>query len=163
MLEIIPQKLPTLGQLERDLSQITYKLYCEELGHSPGKITYKFLSNNLAIVIEDALPTLEKALMEENKDSKIVKDLNLAINNIIRSKLRILIKEVLAVEVCDILFNSSLETHHAGAIVILSQLPTVRPRKPIAKVQKSQYENKHIQCQPKELTIDETDKTVKIG
>ncbi|MBE9044339.1 DUF2294 domain-containing protein [Pleurocapsales cyanobacterium LEGE 10410] len=128
------QELPTLGQLERDLSQITYKVYREELGHSPSKITCKFFSKKLAIIIEDALPTLEKALMEEKKDNQIVKDLNLAINNIIKSKLKILIKEVLAVEVCDILFDSSLETHHAGAIVILSQLPTVRPRKPITKI-----------------------------
>ena len=136
MLEIIPQELLTCGQLERDLSQITHKLYREELGHSPGKITCKFFKNKLAIIIEDALPTLEKALMEEKKDCEIVKNLHLAINDIIKSKLKILIKEVLAVEVRDILFDSSLETHQAGAIIILNQLPTVRPQKPVTRVQK---------------------------
>lgn len=144
MSEIIPPKLPTLGQLERDLSQITHQLYREQLGHSPSKITCKFFRNDLIIIIEDAFPTLEKALIEQNKDCEIVENLNLAINNIIKSKLKILIEEVLAVEVCDILFDSSLETQQAGAIVILSQLPKVRPRKPLAKVQKSQLEDKHI-------------------
>lgn len=124
----ISQKLPTYGQLERELSQKIHKLYREELEHSAGKITFKFFSSNLAIVVKDALPIVEKALIEKNKDCEIVKNSNLAINNIIKSKLKISIEEVLAVEVCDILFNSSLESHHAGAIVILSQRPRVRPR-----------------------------------
>lgn len=137
MLEIIPQELPTLGQLERDLSQKTHKLYREELGYSASKITCKFFRTNLLIVIEDALTTIEKALLEKNKDEKIVKNVNLAINNVIKSKLKILIEEVLAVEVCDILFDFSWKTHHAGAIVILSQLPIVRPQKPFTKINKS--------------------------
>ena len=73
----------------------------------------------------------------------VVKNLNLAINNIIKSKLKILIEQLLAVEVCDILFDSSLETKHAGAIVILSQLPVVRPRRPITKFSKSQRKNEY--------------------
>ena len=119
MSETIKHELPTYGQLERELSQTIHKLYHEEFKHSPGKITCKFFSNNLAIVIEDSLTTIEKTLLEENKID-VVKKVNLAINNIIKSKLKILIEQVLAVEVCDILFDSSLETQHAGAIVILS-------------------------------------------
>ena len=101
------------------MSQTICQLYREELGRSPSKTTCKFVSNNLAIVIEDSLTTIEKTLLEENQVN-VVKNLNLAINNIIKSKLKILIEQVLAVEVCDILFDSSLETQHAGAIVILS-------------------------------------------
>ena len=142
MLEIIQQKLPTYGQLERELSQTISQLYREELGRSPSKTTCKFLSNNLAIVIEDSLTTIEKTLLEENKID-VVKKVNLAINNIIKSKLKILIEQVLAVEVCDILFDSSLETKHAGAIVILSQLPVVRPRKALTKFPKSQRKNEY--------------------
>ena len=52
MLEIIKQKLLTYGQLERELSQTIYQLDREELGRSLSKITCKFVSNNLAIVIQ---------------------------------------------------------------------------------------------------------------
>ena len=65
MLEIIQQKLPTYGKLERELSQTIYRLYRNELGHSPSKITCKFASNNLVIVIEDSLTTIEKTLFEK--------------------------------------------------------------------------------------------------
>ena len=142
MLEIIQQKLPTYGELERELSQTIDRIYRQELGLSPGKITCKFVGNNLAIVIEDSLTTIEKTLLKENQVN-VVKNLNLAINNIVKSKLKILVEQVLAVEVCDILFDCSLETQHAGAIVILSQLPVVRPRKPIAKFPKSQRRNEY--------------------
>ena len=57
--------------------------------------------------------------------------------------MKILIEQVLAIEVCDILFDSSLETQHPGAIVILSQPPVVRPRKAITKFPKSQRKNEY--------------------
>ena len=126
MLETIKHELPTYGQLERDLSQMIYKLYREEFGHSPSKITCKFFSNNLAIVIEDSLTTTEKTLLDKNK-LHAFRSLNLAINSIIKSKLRSLIEQKLAVEVSNILFDSNLKTPHTGVIFILSQLPVVRP------------------------------------
>ena len=142
MSETIKHELPTYGQLERELFQTIYQLYRKELECSPSKITCEFISNNLAIVIEDSLTTIEKTLLKENKID-LVKKVNLAINNIIKSKLKILIEQVLAVEVCDILFDSSLETQHTGAIVILSQLPVVRPRQATTKFPKSQRKNEY--------------------
>ena len=127
MLENIEHKLPTYGQLERDLSQMIYKLYREEFEHSPGKITCKFFSNNLAIVIEDSLTTIEKSLLEANKVN-VVRNLNLAINNIIKSKLKILIEQVLAVEVCDILFDSSLELNVADLRYPICEAVSFRTR-----------------------------------
>lgn len=144
MLEITPPQLPTYGQLERELSQKTCKLYREKLEHSPGKITCKFFRNNLTILIEDGLTDVEKTLLEENKDSEIVKNANLAISNIVKSELKLLIEKVLAVKVNDILFDCSLETYQAGAIVVLSQLPIVRSQKPNTKITKSQDREKPI-------------------
>lgn len=136
--------LPTYGQLERDLSQRILKLYREEIKHFPGKITCTFFNNYLAIVVEDSLTTLEKTLIEENKVNEIVKKINSAVNDLIKSKLKIAIEEVLAVEVGDILLDSSLETQHTGAIVTLNQLPSVRERKSTVKIQKRQHLNKHV-------------------
>lgn len=136
--------LPTYGQLERDLSQRILKLYREEIKHFPGKITCSFFSNYLVVVIEDSLTTLEKTLMDEGKANEIVRNFNSAINDLIKSKLRIAIEEVLTVEVGNILFDSSLKTQHTGAIVTFNQLPLVRSRKSVTKIQKSLRINKPI-------------------
>ena len=135
------KKIPTYGQLERDLSQIIYQLYREEFEHSPSKITCKFFSNNLAIVINDSVTTIEKSLLKGNK-FHTVKNLNLAINSIVKSKLKTLIEQKLAVEVSNILFDFSLKTPHTGVIFILSQPPVVRPRTKTI-IQKSQRKNKY--------------------
>ena len=128
MSEIIKQTPPTYGQLEEELSQKIDRLYREELAHSPSKIICKFFNGNLAIVIENSITTVDKFLLKENKID-IVKNVNLAINNITKSKLEILIEQVLAVKVYNILINSSLKTQHTSAIVILSQPPIVQPQK----------------------------------
>ena len=137
------EELPTYGQLERDLSQMIYQLYREKFEHSPSKISCKFFSNNLAIVIEDSLTTIEKSLLEANK-ANVVRNLNLAINSIVKSKLKTLVEQKLGVEVYNILFDFSLRTPDTGVIFILSQPPLVRHRRAITKIQKSQRKNEYV-------------------
>ena len=136
--------LPTYGQLERDLSQRILKLYREEIKHFPGKITCSFFSNYLVVVIEDSLTTLEKTLIDEGKVNEIVRNFNSAINDLIKFKLKIALEEVLAVEVGDILLDSSLKTQHTGAIVTFNQLPLVRSRKSATKIKQSLHLNKSV-------------------
>ena len=135
------QKLPTFGQLERQLSQSIQKLYREELGHSPRKVTCKLFKNQLSVVIEDALTAVEKALVNKGNEDKTVENLNLAINDTIKLKLKTTIETILAVEVEDVLFSSNVDTMRAGAIVILSQLPQVSNPKPSLKIRQSKSEN----------------------
>lgn len=127
------QKLPTTGQLERDLCQAIQKLYRQELEHSPRKVTCQFFSNKLAIVIEDALTAVEKTLFDSKSDRDTVKQLNVAINQAIKPKLKALVETILTVEVQDILFESTFETNQTGAIMILEQLPVVRNPQSIPK------------------------------
>ena len=134
------QQLPTFGQLERSLSQNIQKLYREELEHSPQKVNSKFFGNRLAIVIEGALTKIEQILINEHHE-QIVKDLNLAINSVIKPKLKTLIETVLEVEVEDILFDSTVETKRTGAIVILTQTPQVRTPKSLSRIPKIQRKN----------------------
>lgn len=136
------RKLPTCGEIERDLSQKIQKLYREQLGHCPRKVTCKLFDNRLAIIIEDSLITLQKTLIEEDDQSEIARHVSLAVDNVIKSRLKIAIEEVLEIEVYDILFDSSLKSHSAGAIVTLSQSPSLRKRDLIPKVHKSHYKNK---------------------
>ena len=135
------RKLPTFGQLERQLSQSIQQLYREELGHSPQKVTCKFFKNQLSIVIEDALTAVEKTLVTKNSKNEIIENLNLAINDTIKSKLKTITEAVLAVEVDDILFSSNINTMRAGAIVILSQIPQIHNSKPIPKIRQSKSQN----------------------
>ena len=141
------RKLLTCGQLERNLSQRIHKLYREELGNSPHKITTKLFANHLAIVIENALTALQKTLIDNDNIIKTAQyqDLNSAIDSVIKLKLKTIIEEVLEIEVSDVMFNSAVKTQLAGAIVILSQPPLVRQardRKAIAI--KSQHKNEDI-------------------
>lgn len=137
------QELPTFGELERNLNQKIYKLYKEELKHSPQKVTSKFFGNQLTIVIENALTKVEQILMNEHNEIQVVENLNSAINNAIKSKLKNIIETILAVEVEDILYTSTIETKRTGAIVILSQIPQVRSPKSLWKTPKIQYKNEH--------------------
>ena len=140
------RQLPTFGQLERSLSQNIQKLYREELKHSPQKVTSKFFGNRLAIVIEDALTAVEQTLVNED-NGQIVKDLNLAINSVIKPKFKTVVETVLEVEVEDILFDSTIETKRTGAIVILTQIPQVRSPKSIWKIPKIQPKNEQDRSQ----------------
>lgn len=127
------KRLSTPGQLERNLSQSIIKLYRQQLKHSPSKVTCQLFGNQVAIVIEDAITAVEKTLAETTNQLEIVNQLNLAINNVIKTKLKILIEEVLEVEVKDILFDSTLATSRTGAIAILDQPPQVRNPESIPK------------------------------
>ncbi|MDJ0568874.1 MAG: DUF2294 domain-containing protein [Pleurocapsa sp. MO_192.B19] len=127
------KNLPTSGQLERDLSQKIQKLYRQDLEHTPSKITCQLFGSQLAIVIEDALTPVEKTLINIEEENKIVKKFNSAINDAIESKLKTIIEEILAVEVQDILFDSTLETSLTGAIATLNQPPQVRNPESIPK------------------------------
>jgi uncharacterized protein YbcI len=127
------KNLPTSGQLERTLAQSIQKLYRQELKHSPSKITCQLFGNQLAIVIEDAITAVEKTLANLKDDTQTVKELNTAINEAIESKLKTLIEEILAVEVEDILFNSTFKTNRTGAIATLAQPPQVRNPQSIPK------------------------------
>ncbi len=137
--KIMDKNLPTSGQLERTLAQSIQKLYRQELKHSPSKITCHLFGNQLAIVIEDAITAVEKTLANLKDDNQTVKQLNAAINEAIESKLKTLIEEILAVEVNDILFDSTFKTNLTGAIATLDQPPQVRNPQSIPK-------NKNSKC-----------------
>ena len=65
-----------------------------------------------------------------------MKKINSAINDVIEAKLKDLIEEILAVNVHDILFDTTLETSRTGAIVYLDQAPEVRNPESIPKHKK---------------------------
>lgn len=139
--------LPTSGQLERDISQKIQKLYRQQLEHSPQKVICQLFDNKLAIVIEDALTEVEKKLAKINENNDTAQKLNAVINQSIKSKLEILVEEILNVEVEDILFDSTFKSNQTGAIITLNRPPVVRNPSSIPKNkrivrEKSKHPNK---------------------
>ena len=150
-------QLPTFGQLEKNLSQNIRKLYYEELEHCPQQVTSKFFGSCLVIVIEDALTAVEKTLANRNNEDRVSKNLLiLAINGVIKSKLKNTIEVVLAVEVKDILFNSNIETKRTGAIIVLSQPPQVCNPRSVLKIKPNQPESERGYSQVNGESLDLT-------
>jgi uncharacterized protein YbcI len=116
---------PTVGQLERSLSQRVQALYREQLDHQPSKVTCQLFGEQLAIVIEDSVTQPEKLLAEEGQKElalKVRDDLDTAI----QPQLKALIEETLKVQVVDLLSDATLSTGRSGIIVVLEQMPEVR-------------------------------------
>lgn len=125
--------LPTVGQLERSLSQSIQALYRKQLGHQPSKVTCQIFGEKLAIVLEGSVTQPEQLLAKEGQSelaSKVRDDLDAAI----QPELRNVIEEVLKVEVLDLLSDATLSTGRTGIIAVLSQTPEVRNPGAVPKV-----------------------------
>jgi uncharacterized protein YbcI len=115
----------TRGQAERMLSQRIQALYRTQLGHQPGKITCQLFDEKLAIVIEDSVTQPEQLLAEEGR-VELAEQVRSDLDNAIRPHLKTLIKEVLDVEVLDLLSDATLQTGRTGMIIVLENPPQVR-------------------------------------
>jgi uncharacterized protein YbcI len=120
------EQIATRGQVERTLSQQIQSLYRQQLGHQPGKITCQLFDEKLAIVIEDSVTQPEQLLAEEGR-IELAEQVHFNLDQAIRPQLKTLIKDVLKVEVLDLLSDATLETGRTGMIVVLDESPRVRP------------------------------------
>lgn len=117
--------IPTQGQLERTLSQRIQTLYKNQLGHRPGQVTCRLLSEKLIILIEDSITQPELILAQEGQ-MHLAQEVRSELDDAIKPQLRALIEEVLKVDVVDLLSDATLETGRTGAIVVLAESPAVR-------------------------------------
>ncbi len=125
----------TVGQLERSISQKMQALYKQYLGHQPSKVTCQLFNSKIAIILEGSITQPEQLLLEEGKidlAEKVHKDLAQAIE----PQIKLLIEEVLGVEVLDLLSDATINTALTGIIVILSDTPSVRNPEAIPKARK---------------------------
>lgn len=125
--------IPTVGQVEREISQKLQALYKKHLGHQPSKVTCQLFGTRLAIVLENSVTQPEQLLAEEGQvelAEKVREDLNAAMQPQIKN----LVGEILGVDVLDILSDATLTTGRTGIIVVLSGAPTVRNPEAIPKL-----------------------------
>lgn len=121
---------PTLGQLERTLSQRIQALYRNELGHQPSKISCSIASEKIMIVLEDSITPPEQLLVENGRQD-LAEQVRADLDKAIQPQLRELIEEVVGVEVVDLLSNATIETGRTGTIAILADAPQTRA--PVSK------------------------------
>lgn len=123
-------QMPTRGQLQRTLSQRIQKLYKEELGHSPSKVSCQIDDCKLTVIVEDSLTKAEQLLIDNQESASEsiqsdVEQIRSDLDNAIRPKFTNLIEEVLGLEVIDLLSDTTLQTGRSGFLVILSESPAV--------------------------------------
>lgn len=117
--------LYTRGQLERQLSQEIQSFYRRHLGHQPSKVTCQLFDAKLAIILEDSITNAERILLEEGKEDLAVK-VRSNLDSAIQPELKELVKNILKVEVVDILSDATLDTGRTGIIAVLATTPEVR-------------------------------------
>lgn len=123
---------PTVGQLERTISQQVRALYRDQFGHQPSKVECHLMGNKVILSLEDVITPLEKLLVEA-QSSGLVVQIRSFIDDTIKPKLQELIEEISQVNVLNCLYDTEISSGCAGAIVILANPPQVRLPKSTAK------------------------------
>lgn len=121
-------RLRTYKQLEKDLALKIKALYDLDINFAPRKVTCKLFSRYLAIVMDETLSPLEKSLLDRGKKELIAR-LRQETFLIFQPKLSELIKEIVSVEIIEILTDTSFGSNKTGTLVVLSELPKLRNSK----------------------------------
>ncbi|MGB3694496.1 MAG: DUF2294 domain-containing protein [Spirulinaceae cyanobacterium] len=119
------QELPTRGQLERSLSQNIQGLYRQQLGHQPSRVTCNLIGEQLTVIIEDAITQPELFLMEKGKE-ELTEEVRLNLEDFLKGSLKTLVKDIIGVEVIDLLSDTTLETGRSAVIAVLASKPKLR-------------------------------------
>lgn len=116
---------PTVGELQRTLTQRIQALYRQHLEHQPSRITCQLFDRALLVLMEDAL-TQPELLLERSGHPELVATVRNKLEQVIQPQLKALVETVLDVPVQDVLNDSKVETGRSGLIFILTTMPKVR-------------------------------------
>lgn len=123
---------PTVGELERKISQRVSNLYNEKIGRRPTQIICHFFDSELVISIEDSVSQIEQTLLEEGHEG-LAEQIRALLDKIIKRQLKIVLEEVIGKPITDLMSNTNLVTGRTGIVVVLDQLPEVRNPESIPK------------------------------
>lgn len=122
--------LPTVGELERDLSQTIRTLYGQRLGQLPTKVICHLFGRNVVVILENSMTPVEHYLSQQRD---LFLEVRKTLNQQIKQDISELIESILNVHVTGILIDTSPELNQTGLIVTLSDTPNVRNRGLIPK------------------------------
>ena len=129
-------KLPTVGELQRQLSQRIQAFYKGQLEHQPSKVTCQLFDHSLAIVMEDAM-TQPESLLQDNGYGDLATTVRSRLERLVQPELKSLLEAVLQVDVNDLLSDATSATGRSGMIAILGATPAVRNPESIPQHKKS--------------------------
>lgn len=124
----VAHRLPTRGQIQRELSQSIQRLYKDCLGHTSGKISCQLFDEKLTIVIENSITQPERLIVEEG-DAELAEKVRSDLNSAFCPRLSEEVSSVLGVDVSDVLSDATLETGRMAIVVVLERSPQVRESK----------------------------------
>ncbi|RAM50326.1 MAG: hypothetical protein C6Y22_17120 [Hapalosiphonaceae cyanobacterium JJU2] len=127
--------VPTIGQLEREISNRIRSLYNVELGLRPSKINCHFFHGELAITLENAVSKIEQVLIKSGSDI-LAEQVRIDIDKIIIPQIQYLIEEVIGKPILDLITHTNLTSGRTGIIVFIGNLPEVRNPQAIPKAHK---------------------------
>lgn len=116
---------PTVGELERCLSQKIQALYGQRLGQSSATVLCHLFGQELVIILENSTTQVERYLSHRGASS-----LSLEVRGVLDQRLKqeiaSLIESILHVSVRGILIDTSAGLQRTGIIAALSNMPDVR-------------------------------------
>jgi uncharacterized protein YbcI len=136
--------LPTIGQLERTISQQICTLYSSLTGFRPQKILCHFFDKEIVISLENFLTPIEKTLLREGHE-KLAKEIRFSLDKIIVNQLKIIINDVIKCDVLDVMNDSNINSNRTGIIVILDKTPEVKNPEAIPKNSPKQPPNSNTE------------------
>ncbi|MEL6441003.1 MAG: Na-translocating system protein MpsC family protein [Cyanobacteria bacterium J06621_8] len=120
--------LPSVGEVERNLSQSIQAFYRHQLGCRTEKVSCHIIDMQIVIAIKNPITPVEK-LLNNHYDAQFISDLRDRIDVIIKQELLSLVETVLGIKVAAITIDTALDNNFTGIIVLLSELPSVRRTK----------------------------------
>lgn len=117
--------LPTIGELERSISQRIQALYRSRCGHQPSKVIAHMFSNKLTVIVENSLTVVERLLTQTGK-LELAHQVRLSVDDAIKQQVIELIEDIMQVRVINLLWDTIVETGYTGMIAILSDFPQIR-------------------------------------
>lgn len=116
---------PTVGQIEREVSQKIQALYKKILGHQLGRVTCQLFDVRIAIILEDSISQPVKLLLEESQ-TELAQQIRSDLNNAMQPHIQDLLANVLGVDVLDMISDATLSAGRTGVTGVLARLPAVR-------------------------------------
>ena len=138
-------KIPTRGQLERQISQTLQLIYREQFEHSISKITCHLLNDKVAVIAEDTVTSVEKILLD-NSQLELAHSVRAVISQTFEAKTKQTIANILQVEVIDVISKSTLDSGYLCLFIFLNNAPLIRLAriKSLSKNRNSSDENSKV-------------------
>jgi len=121
----LSQSFPTVGELERRLSQKIQALYGQRLGQSSAAVLCHLFGQELVIILENSTTQVERYLSHRGASG-----LSLEVRDVLDQRLKQeiahVIESILHINVRGMLIDTSAGLQRTGIIAALSNTPAVR-------------------------------------